>query len=115
MSAVRQRLPSLVIIAALIGGPALAQDLNEGKSGSQLYAANCAGCHHNPHGLAKDRYGWTLSSFLQEHYTNSSASAQALTAYLHSVDAPRAKSKGREPAMSGEEPPPRPPAPVPRR
>jgi len=35
----------------------------------------------------KDRFNWTLSNFLQQHYTSSSASAQALTAYLQAVDA----------------------------
>jgi hypothetical protein len=37
-------LPSLIIIAALTGGTARAQDLDQGKSGAKLFAANCAGC-----------------------------------------------------------------------
>ena len=93
------------IVPALIGVPALAQDLDKGKSGAQLFAATCAGCHHSPRGLAKDRYSWTLSSFLQQHYTSSSASAQMLTAYLQSVDAARpngsaAAAKSRAPAAN---------------
>jgi len=93
------------IVPALIGVPALAQDLDKGKSGAQLFTATCAGCHHSPRGLAKDRYSWTLSSFLQQHYTSSSASAQMLTAYLQSADAARpngsaAAAKSRAPAAN---------------
>jgi hypothetical protein len=71
-------------------------------------------------GLARDRFSWTLSHFLQQHYTSSPASAQALTAYLQSVDAPRAKPqsaarKSRSPATSASAPSLRPPAPVPAR
>jgi hypothetical protein len=78
-----------VAITALAGGLAKAQDLDRGKSGAQLFATNCMDCHHSPKGLARDSFSWTLSSFLQQHYTSSPASAQALTAYLQSIDAPR--------------------------
>ena len=122
MSAVGRRLlPSLiVIIGALTGGPAPAQDLDQDKSGAKLFAASCADCHRSPRGLTKDRFSWTLSYFLREHYTSSPASAQALTAYLQSVDAPRAKPqpaarKSRPPATSVSEPVLRPSAPVPAR
>jgi hypothetical protein len=73
----------------LAGGLAQAQDLDQGKSGAKLFATNCTDCHHSPKGLARDRFSWTLSSFLQQHYTTSPASAQALTAYLQSIDARR--------------------------
>ena len=97
MSAVGRRLlPSLiVIIGALTGGPARAQGiLDQDKSGAKLFAANCADCHRSPRGLyAQDRFSWTLSYFLREHYTSSPASAQALTAYLQSAaDAARAEA-----------------------
>jgi hypothetical protein len=55
--------------------------------------------------------------FLRQHYTSSDASAQKLTTYLQSVDAPRSKP---QPATrrwgysdTGGSRPPRPPAPVP--
>jgi len=105
----------VVVIAALTGGPARAQGLDEGKSGAQLFSAVCADCHRSARGLAKDRFSWTLSYFLQQHYTTGAASAQALTAYLQSVDAPRAKPQSRLPAASASMPPLRPPAPVPAR
>ena len=113
------------IVPALIGVPARAQDLDKGKSGAQLFAATCAECHRSPRGLAKDRYSWTLSSFLQQHYTTSSTSAQVLAAYLQSADAARpngqaAAAKSRTPAANISTSPPsmsapllRPPAEIP--
>jgi hypothetical protein len=124
MSGLGRRLPSLIIIIiiiiirALTGGHTRAQDLDQGKSGAKLFAATCRDCHRSPRGLAKDRFSWTLSYFMRQHYTSSSASAQALTAYLQSVDAPRAKPqpdsrKSQPPPTSVSEPVLRPPAPVP--
>src|SRR5215469_10236811 len=92
MSAFGCRLRSLtIIIMALTGGLARAQDLDRGRSGAQLFETNCVACHHSPNGLARGSFSWTLSSFLEQHYTSSRASAQALTAYLQSIDARRSK------------------------
>ena len=119
MSAVGHTLPALIIIAALTGGTAQAQDLDQHKSGAKLFTDTCANCHRSPRGLAKDRFSWTLSYFLQQHYTSSPASARALTAYLQSVDAPRAKpqraARKSRPMSPGASAPLRPPAPVPAR
>jgi mono/diheme cytochrome c family protein len=118
MSALGRKLRSLIIVMALTGGTAQAQqDLDRGKSGAQLFRDNCANCHRSPRGLVKDRFSWTLSSFLQQHYASSSASAQALTAYLQSVDPPRARpqraARTPRPMSTDAWAPPRPPAPVP--
>jgi mono/diheme cytochrome c family protein len=115
MSVVGRRLPLLIIIAALTGGPVRAQSLDEGKSGAKLFMATCADCHRSPRGLVKGRFGWTLSYFLQQHYTSSVASAQTLTAYLQSVDAPRAKPQPHLSTTSAQTQSLRPPAPVPAR
>ena len=117
MSAIGRGLLSLMIVAALMGGTAQPEDLDQGKSGAKLFAANCAHCHRSPRGLSKDRFGRTLSRFLQEHYTSGSASAEALTTFLQSVDT-RAGSQPtvrntRPPGTSKSEPALRPPAPVP--
>jgi len=113
---------SFIIILALAGGPTRAQvqGLDEGKSGAKLFTTICTDCHRSPRGLAKDKFGWTLSYFLRQHYTSSSASADALTAYLQAVDAPHAKptpagSKAQPTAAGASEPPPRPQVPVPAR
>ena len=110
-----------IIVIVLTGGLARAQDLDRGKSGAQLFAASCVTCHRSPSGLAKDRFSWTLSYFLQQHYTSSLAAAQTLTAYLQSVDAIRSKPQladHKRQAAEGtsvSETPPRPPLPVPAR
>ena len=94
MSAFGRKLGSLtiiIIIMALTGGVAWAQDLDRGKSGAQLFETNCVACHHGPGGLTRGNFSWRLSSFLEQHYTSSPASAQALTAYLQSIDARRSK------------------------
>jgi hypothetical protein len=128
-------MPSLIVIiaitavaiAALIGAPVRAQNLDQDMSGAKLFAASCVDCHRSARGLAKGRPSFTLSYYLRQHYTSSASSAQVLTAYLQSVDTPRAKSKqvaGRKstPAtttVGASARPlsavPRPPAPVPGR
>lgn len=115
MSACGGRLPSLVIIiiAALTTGAVRAENLDAGKSGATLFAATCATCHRSPRGLAKNRFSFTLSLFLQQHYTSSATSAQVLTAYLQSADAPRGKPQPLPPSASALAPSLRPPAPVP--
>ena len=98
LGAARRSLSALLSFVAVIAGVALIsasasaqEDLDQGKSGSQLFAATCVSCHHSARGLAKDRFSVTLWLYLRQHYTSSSASAQTLAAYLQSVDAPRGK------------------------
>jgi hypothetical protein len=103
----------------VLSGIAQAEDLEQGKSGAKLFAANCAPCHHSPRGLAKDRFSWTLSHFLQQHYTSGAASAEALTDFLQSADT-RARVqpsvRNKRPQETGTSAPVlRPPAPVPGR
>jgi mono/diheme cytochrome c family protein len=92
-------LRGLLLLGALClvsGAPVSAQNLDEGKSAPQLYAATCAACHKNPSALAKGRFRATLLPFLQDHYTTSTSEAWALASYLASVDAgpPRSKKSG---------------------
>jgi mono/diheme cytochrome c family protein len=84
---------ALASLCALAISPAQAQNIDQGKTAPQLYAATCAACHKNPGVLAKGRSGWGLSSFLKEHYTASSNQASALADYLASVDAGPARQK----------------------
>src|SRR5215470_1845481 len=137
MSVLWRGLAAGVVVAVLTGGgPARAQDLDRNKSATKLFASNCAGCHRSARGLAKGRISWSLSSYLQQHYTSSPESAQALTAYLQSVDTPPARPRPAKAATARSQPQttrasttraaatrasvadpaaPRPPAPVPRR
>ncbi len=95
----RANLRGLLLFGTLCmagGAPAQAQNIDEGKSAQQLYAATCAACHKNPAALAKGRFRATLLPFLKDHYTTSTAEAWALASYLASVDAgpPRARKSG---------------------
>src|ERR1700761_2646503 len=98
MTSSSTRLPKLGLavlagLCAIAVTPAQAQNIDQGKTAPQLYAATCATCHKNPGSLAKGRSGWGLSSFLKEHYTASSNEASALADYLASVDAGPARAK----------------------
>ena len=94
----------IVIVATLTSEPVRAENLDEGKSGATLFTTTCASCHRSPRGLAKNRYSWTLSSFLRLHYTSNAGSAQVLTAYLQSVDAPRGRTQPRLPVRNAPAP-----------
>src|SRR5262249_4955638 len=97
------------------GGDASAQDLDRDKPAAKLFAANCTACHRSPRGLAKGRFSFTLSSYLQQHYTSSAATARELAAYLQANDVP--SGKARPPARKKSRPataavPPQVPAPA---
>jgi hypothetical protein len=106
-------------ISVAIGGAALAQNLDQGKSAPKLFSDGCATCHHSARGLAKGRFSLTLFLFLQDHYATNSSSAWALTSYLESVDSPKpgrsraAAAKTSPAATSPSRSSLRPPAPVP--
>jgi hypothetical protein len=110
----------IVIMAALSGPAAVAQNLDQNKPAPKLFADSCATCHRSPRGLAKGRFRLTLYLFLQDHYATNSSSAWALTSYLESVDEAK-----RTPSRAGAKPKAatagssrsslRPPAPVPTR
>ena len=99
---------SLIVLAGLcwLATPGQAQNIDEGKSATQLYAATCAACHKNPGTLAKGRFRATLASFLQDHYTTGVGEAWALAGYLTSVDAgparPKAKQARKRPPASAQ-------------
>src|SRR5215510_8795446 len=76
---------SLATVLLLIGWfvPALAQEnLDAGKTPSQLFAGTCNACHKSPRGLLKTVSPSSLPGFLRQHYTTSSNMAGALSAYL---------------------------------
>jgi hypothetical protein len=76
--------PVAFVAAAACIVDARGQNLDEGKTGPQLFALDCVACHRSPQGLAKNHSGWSLTSFLRQHYTSSSNSASVLAAYLTS-------------------------------
>jgi len=59
-------------------------DLDEGKSGQQMFATSCVVCHQSPQGLAKGRGAGQLGSFLRQHYTTGTGQANTLAGFLTS-------------------------------
>ena len=80
---------SLAAVTLLIGcctaGLARAQEnLDAGKSPSQIFAGTCTVCHKSPRGLLKTVAPGALSGFLRQHYTTSPEMAGVLSSYLTS-------------------------------
>src|SRR5579863_6382890 len=79
---------SLAAVTLLIGcfaAPsawAQVQNLEAGKSASQLFAGTCNACHKSPRGLLKTVSAGSLPGFLREHYTTSSDMASQLSTFL---------------------------------
>jgi hypothetical protein len=76
----------LATVMLLIGGfaaaPARAQNLEAGKSPSQIFSGTCTACHKGARGLLKTVAPGSLPGFLRQHYTTSSEMASVLSAYL---------------------------------
>jgi hypothetical protein len=75
---------TIVMAAGLSAMPARAQDINEGRTPPQLFAAVCSACHQSPRGLGRQIGAASLVNFLRQHYTTSREQAAMLAAYLHS-------------------------------
>jgi mono/diheme cytochrome c family protein len=96
----------LGVVGALAGSAADAQNLDQGKSATRLFADSCAECHRSAPSLARGRSRAQLFQFLQEHYATSSNTAGELASYLASVDTRRsgrprpATSRSPKPAPS---------------
>src|SRR5246127_3378625 len=79
---------SLATVALLIGWFAAApvraqtQNLEAGKSPSQIFAGTCSACHKSPRGLLKTVAPGSLPGFLRQHYTTSPDMANVLSSYL---------------------------------
>lgn len=71
-----------LLIFHMVTGPARAQNLEAGKSPSQLFSATCALCHKSARGLLKTVPPGSLSGFLRQHYTTSTDMAAAISAYV---------------------------------
>src|SRR5580692_6327220 len=79
------RLATVTLLAGCFAAPsawAQAQNLEAGKSASQLFAGTCNACHKSPRGLLKAVSAGSLPGFLRQHYTTSSDMAPLLSSYL---------------------------------
>jgi hypothetical protein len=100
---------SSATVALLIGffpaKPAQAQNLEAGKSPSQIFAGTCTACHKSPRGLLKTVSPGSLPSFLREHYTTSSEMASLLSGFLVSNGATDTRLAQPKPGKDGKSEP----------
>ncbi|WKA25945.1 hypothetical protein [Bradyrhizobium roseum] len=84
-----------LLIACLPAGAVRAQNLDAGKSPSQIFSSTCSACHKSPRGLLKNTPASSLPGFLRQHYTTGTDMASVLSSYLISNGAadPRYQSK----------------------
>lgn len=76
------RAASAMAALLAITAEASAENLDAGKSPSQLFSGNCAACHRSAKGLAKSPNVGQISGFLRQHYTSSREMAGTLAAYV---------------------------------
>ena len=77
-----------LLVLGLIGlsAPASrAEDLERGKSGPAIFAADCSGCHRSAQGLAYGLNSSDLMALLRQHYTTGPGPANQVATYLLSV------------------------------
>ncbi len=98
---------SLATVMLLIGGfaavPVRAQNLEAGKSPSQIFSGTCAACHKGARGLLRTVAPGSLPGFLRQHYTTSSEMASVLSAYLVSNGATDTRYIGSQPKQGSKD------------
>src|SRR5438132_3644722 len=85
-----------LLIGCLTAGVARAvENLDAGKSPSQIFSNTCSACHKSPRGLLKSVSSSSLPGFLRQHYTTGTDMASVLSSYLISNGAadPRYQAK----------------------
>src|SRR5438477_10449802 len=91
---------SLATVMLLIGcytaeqARAQVQNLEAGKSPSQIFAGTCNACHKSPRGLLKTVPPGSLPTFLRQHYTTSPEMAGVLASFLISNGATDTRYSG---------------------
>jgi len=68
------------LIGCLAAVQARAENLDAGKSPSQLFAGTCSECHKSSRGLLRKVPAASLPGFLRQHYTTSGQMAAVLSA-----------------------------------
>ena len=93
---------ALILATVLIGLMAASrtqaqENLDAGKTPSQIFAGTCNACHKSPRGLLKTVSPSSLPSFLRQHYTTSPNMAGVLASYLVSNGATDTRLGGDTP------------------
>jgi hypothetical protein len=84
LSGIRLTISSLALCVAT--SAAAQSNLDKGRTGAQLYASSCAGCHKSPQSVTKTAAVYGLESFLREHYAATPESAATIAAYLKGLE-----------------------------
>jgi hypothetical protein len=95
---------SLATVTLLIGCfaviPVQAQNLEAGKSPSQIFAGTCNACHKSQRGLLRTVPAGSLPGFLRQHYTTSGDMASLLSAFLVANGAADTRHVGTQPKQA---------------
>src|ERR1700738_1050467 len=100
---------SLATVTLLIGcfaagaRHAQAQNLEAGKSPSQILEGTCTACHKSPRGLLKSVPAASLPGFLRQHYTTSGDMASVLSSYLVSNGATDTRYQAKDQPKQGRD------------
>jgi hypothetical protein len=92
-----------LLIGCFAAIPVRAQNLEAGKSPSQIFAGTCNACHKSPRGLLKTVQAGSLPGFLRQHYTTSSEMASLLSAFLVSNGATDTRYVGTQPKAGSKD------------
>jgi hypothetical protein len=87
----------MLLIGCFAAIPVQAQNLEAGKSPSQIFAGTCTACHKSPRGLLKTVPAGSLPGFLRQHYTTSGEMASLLSGFLVSNGAADTRYVGTQP------------------
>ncbi|HEY0236263.1 MAG TPA: hypothetical protein VGC86_14590 [Afipia sp.] len=94
---------AVVLLTACLANPAGAQNLEAGKSPSQIFSQTCSLCHKSSRGLLKTVPPGSLAGFLRQHYTTSTDMASMLSAYVLSNGASDTRPGGDNLTKQGKE------------
>jgi hypothetical protein len=87
----------MFLIGCFAAIQAQAENLDAGKSPSQIFAGTCSECHKSSRGLLRKVPAGSLPGFLRQHYTTSGEMASVLSAYLISNGAADRRLSGGQP------------------
>lgn len=96
-------LATVMLLISFAAVPVQAQNLEAGKTPSQIFAGGCAVCHKSPRGLLKTVAPGALPGFLRQHYTTSTDMASLLSAYVISNGATDTRFGGGGLTKQGKE------------
>jgi hypothetical protein len=79
------------------------ENLEAGKTPSQIFAGTCNACHKSPRGLLRSVPASSLSGFLRQHYTTSSDMANVLAGFLVSNGAADTRFQAKDQPKQGKD------------